>query len=70
MMPTVKFQAIFEDAGLTVTQDDVNELLDEYGLDSAYYSVYEQTYGKPYLYQTGMSYTVIKYLVDNVTITE
>ena len=66
----LKFQAIFEDAGLTVTQEDVNNLLDEYGLDSAYYSVYEQTYGKPYLYQAGMSYTVIKYLVDNVTITE
>ena len=66
----LKFQAIFEDAGLTVTQDDVNELLDTYGLDSAYYSVYEETYGKPYLYQTGMSYTVIKYLVDTCTVTE
>ena len=66
----LKFQAIFEDAGLTVTQEDVNNLLDEYGLDSAYYSVYEQTYGKPYLYQTGMSYTVIKYLVDICTVTE
>ncbi|MBR5916516.1 MAG: FKBP-type peptidyl-prolyl cis-trans isomerase [Lachnospiraceae bacterium] len=66
----LKFQAIFEDAGLTVTEDDIRELLDEYGLDSTYYSVYEQTYGKPYLYQTGMSYTVIKYLVDTCTITE
>ncbi|MBP5530112.1 MAG: FKBP-type peptidyl-prolyl cis-trans isomerase [Lachnospiraceae bacterium] len=66
----LKFQAIFEDAGLTVTQDDVNEMLDAYGLDSAYYSVYEETYGKPYLYQTAMSYAVLKYLQSITTVNE
>ena len=66
----LKFQAIYEDAGLTVTQDDVNEMLDAYGLDSNYYSVYEETYGKPYLYQTAMTYVVLKHLQDNVTVTE
>ena len=66
----LKFQAIYEDAGLTVTQDDVNEMLDAYGLDSNYYSVYEETYGKPYLYQTAMTYVVLKHLQSNVNVTE
>ena len=37
---------------------------------AGYYSVYEETYGKPYLYQTAMSYVVLKHLQDNVTVTE
>ena len=66
----LKFQAIYEDAGLTVTEDDVKEMLDAYGLDSTYYSSYEETYGKPYLYQTAMSYVVLKHLQSNVTVNE
>ena len=66
----LKFQAIYEDAGLTVTQEDVYAMLDAYGLDSQYYSVYEQTYGKPYLYQTAMTYVVLKHLQSNVNVTE
>jgi len=66
----LKFQAIYEDAGLSITQDDVNEMLDAYGLDSAYYSVYEETYGKPYLYQTAISYKVLTYLQSITNVTE
>ena len=66
----LKFQAIYEDAGLTVTEDDVKEMLDAYGLDSTYYSSYEETYGKPYLYQTAMTYVVLKHLQSNVNVTE
>ncbi len=66
----LKMQAILEDAGLTVTEQDVMDMLDLYGLDSTYYSSYEATYGKPYLYQTGMSHTVIEYVQSLVTITD
>ena len=62
----LKFQAIYEDAGLTVTQDDVNEMLDAYGLDSNYYSVYEETYGKPYydiLNNSGTTYAILFFLI-------
>ena len=45
-------------------------MLDAYGLDSQYYSVYEETYGKPYLYQTAMTYVVLKHLQSNVNVTE
>ena len=70
VLDNLKFQAIYEDAGLTVTEDDVKEMLDAYGLDSTYYSSYEETYGKPYLYQTAMSYVVLKHLQSNVTVNE
>ena len=66
----LKFQAIYEDAGLSVTQDDVKEMLDAYGLDSTYYSTYEETYGNPYLYQTAMSYKVLNYLQSVTTVNE
>ena len=66
----LKFQAICEDAGITVSQENVNTLLDEYGYDSAYYASYETTYGKGFLYQTGMSYAIADYLLTVVIVTE
>ena len=66
----LKMQAICEDANLTVTEQDVKDMLDLYGLDSAYYSSYEAEYGKAYLYQTGMAYTVIQYVQSLVNITD
>ncbi|MBR6003675.1 MAG: hypothetical protein IK068_03025, partial [Lachnospiraceae bacterium] len=66
----LKMQAICEDGNLTVTLEDVNALLDMYGLDSSLYSSYEAKYGKPYLFQTGMTYTAIQYVKTFVTITD
>ena len=66
----LKMQAICEDGNLTVTLEDVNALLDMYGLDSSLYSSYESKYGKPYLFQTGMTYTAIQYVKTFVTITD
>lgn len=64
------YQAIYEDAGLTVTEQDVVECLDYYGLDSSMISVYEQTYGRPYLFQAGLAHAVVKYLETVVKIAE
>lgn len=66
----LKMQAICEDANLTVTEQDVKDMLDLYGLDSAYYSSYETEYGKAYLYQTGMTYTVLQHVQSLVNITD
>ncbi len=66
----LKIQAILEDANLTVSEADVYAVLDMYGLDSKYYASYETEYGKPYLYQTGMIYTVISYVQTLVTVTD
>ena len=64
-------QAIYEDAGLEpVTQEEVNEFMDELGIGSEYYSMYEEDYGKGYLYQAGLSYKVLKYLSENVQIVD
>lgn len=66
----LKMQALCEAEGLTVTEEDVMEFLDEYGLESQYYSAYESTYGKGYVYQAGMTYTAIKRVESLVNIVE
>ena len=64
------YQAIYEDAGITVTEADVVECLDYYGLDSSMISVYEANYGRPYLFQAGLAHAVVKYLETVVKIAE
>ena len=64
------YQAIYEDAGITVTEADVIECLDYYGLDSSMISVYEANYGRPYLFQAGLAHAVVKYLETVVKIAE
>ena len=66
----LKYQAIYEDAGLSVTSDDVTQFLNSYGMDASYYSSFETTYGRGYVYQAAMTYTVLKYLEGIVTVTE
>lgn len=66
----LKVQAIYEDAGLTVTSDDVTKFFESSGLGSQYYSSYEATYGKPYIYNASMAYTVVEYIKSIVTITD
>ncbi|MCR5847129.1 MAG: FKBP-type peptidyl-prolyl cis-trans isomerase [Lachnospiraceae bacterium] len=63
-------QAICEDANLTVTDADMAEFMDISGLGSTYYQSYEDTYGKGYMYQAGMTLTVFKYLEGLATITD
>lgn len=64
------YQAIYEDAGLTVTEQDVIDVLDYYGLDSSMISVYEENYGRPYLFQAGLAHAVVKYLETVVKVAE
>lgn len=68
--PMLKIQAICEDADLHVTSEDVTAFFAASGLDSSYYNSYENTYGKGYIYNAGMAYTVVEYVKSQVTITD
>ena len=57
-------QAIYEDAGLTVTDQDVLDFLIVCGFDESYLDSLEETYGKGYLRQAGMSFVVTKYIAS------
>lgn len=66
----LKVQAIYEDAELTVTSDDVTKFFESSGLGSQYYASYEATYGKPYIYNASMAYTVVEYIKANIIIVD
>lgn len=58
------YQYIFTDAGLSITDADYQDKLDELGETA------EETYGKPYLMQLSLQDKVLDYLADIVTIAE
>lgn len=66
----LRIQAIYEDAGLEVSSDDINEALSALGVDPTYYKQQEEIYGRGYIYQAAMAYTVNNYLESIITITK
>ena len=62
------YQAIYEDAGLTLTEEDRTAALASYGIDSTYMTQMEETYGKGFLNQSAIMFTVLDYVKENVTI--
>lgn len=58
------FQAIAEDAGINVTDDDVAAYFSE-NMGSEDYSTYQETYGLPYLKMIVLQDAVTKYITDN-----
>lgn len=65
---TLIYQAIFEDAGLSVTNDSKNALMEEYGIPEDYYTELETTYGKGYLNQEALRVAVLDYIKEHVTV--
>lgn len=61
-------QAIYEDAGLTVTSEHLDAVLADMGTSSEMMSQMEEMYGKGYLYQLAMKEAVIEYLVDTINV--
>lgn len=61
-------QAIFEDAGLTVTSEHLDKVLADKGSSVEYIADMEEMYGKGYIYQLAMKEAVIEYLMDNIKI--
>ena len=62
------YQAIYEDAGLNITDESKKEVLAGYGIGEDYYTEIEETYGKGYLSQSAIVYTVLDYLKGIVTV--
>ena len=57
-------QAVAEDAGISVNDEDVAHFFDKYiGTDD--YSVYEEQYGLPYLKQSALSTKIIEFITEN-----
>lgn len=61
-------QAIYEDAGLTVTSEHLNKVLADKGSSMEYMADMEAMYGKGYIYQLAMKEAVIEYLMDNIKV--
>lgn len=60
-------QAIAEDAGISVTDDDVAAYFKEY-MGTEDYSTYKETYGMPFLKLTVLNQAVLDYLADNAAL--
>lgn len=60
-------QAIAEDAKITVTEDDLKAYFKE-AVGTEDYSLYEETYGKPYLMQITLEDKVMKLMVENAVL--
>lgn len=61
-------QAIAEDAGINISEEDVQAYFTELG--NADISAYKEMYGMPYLKQGVMCQLVLDYLCENVVLTE
>ena len=57
------YESIFKNAGLSVKEEDFEQIKEYYGGDDAI-----SAYGEPYLRQIAIKYSVIHYLADNARI--
>ena len=61
-------QAIYEEAGLTITSEHMDAVYSSLGGSVEYKVQMEEQYGKGYINQLAMKEAVIQYLIDNSTI--
>lgn len=61
-------QAIYEDAGLTITSDHIEAVLTDMGGSTENIAQLEESYGKGYIYQQAMKEAVYEYIMDNVKV--
>ena len=59
------YQAIYEDAGLTITSEHIDNVVSYMGSEA---DEIEKEYGKGYFYQMAMKEAVIEYLIANVKV--
>lgn len=62
------WQAIYEDAGLSITSEHISRALEEKGTDLALISEAEESYGKGYIYQLAMKEAVMEYLLGEIKV--
>ena len=61
-------QAIYGDAGLTITSEHLDAVMVEMGMSPEDLEQMIKTYGQGYIYQRAMKVAVVEYLVGNVTV--
>lgn len=61
-------QAIYEDAGLSVTSEHLDAVMEDLGATADFKLQMEEMYGKGYINQLAMKEAVIDYLMDNAEI--
>lgn len=61
-------QAIYEDAGLSVTSEHMDAVMEELGATADFKLQMEEMYGKGYINQLAMKQAVVDYLMDNAEI--
>ena len=62
------YQAVYEDANLTVTEEHKNLVLQSYGVTEQYYQNLVDTYGEGFLNQAAIRFAVLDYVKGLVTI--
>lgn len=62
------YQAVFEEANLTVKEEHKNQVLLSYGVTEQYYQNLVDTYGEGFLNQAAMRFAVLDYVKSLVTI--
>ena len=62
------YQAIYEDAGLTYTEENVNEVYGSYGITEEFRPQMLETYGEGFLNQSAVMFAVMDYLKDHITV--
>ena len=62
------YQAVYEDANLTVTEEHKNMVLQSYGVTEQYYQNLADTYGEGFLNQAAIRFAVLDYVKGLVTI--
>ena len=60
------YESIFRNAGLSINEEDYQQILTYYGGEEQAIS----TYGEPYLKQTAIKYSVIHYLKEKINVVE
>lgn len=61
-------QAIYEEAGLVITSEHLDAVMEDLGTSSEFMTQMEEMYGKGYIYQLAMKEAVIEYLIDNTEV--
>lgn len=61
-------QAIYEDAGLTITSEHLDATMAEMGTTPENLEQMIDAYGQGYIYQRAMKVAVVEYLMENVTV--
>lgn len=62
------YQAIYEDAGLTVTDQNLEDVYGSYGITEQFRPQMVETYGEGFLNQSAIMFAVLDYLKEHVTI--